>query len=128
MSTAAAASPLAVRHQRKTQVGIVVSNKMAKTIVIRANRLVRHASYNRVITRASRFKAHDEKNEARPGDVVRVMETRPLSKDKRWVLVEIIRRASTAPAVPGMEEEQPRPKHKAATSVTGESGEARGPE
>ncbi|PIQ84505.1 MAG: 30S ribosomal protein S17 [Candidatus Omnitrophica bacterium CG11_big_fil_rev_8_21_14_0_20_63_9] len=108
--------PPAARDQRKMQVGTVVSNKMAKTIVVRVNRLVRHPSYNRVITRASRFKAHDEKNEARPGDIVRVMETRPISRDKRWVLVEIVRRASGAPPVPGTEEDQSRPIHRKAAA------------
>jgi small subunit ribosomal protein S17 len=82
---------------------------MAKTIVVRVTRLVRHPQYIRVIRQASSFKVHDETNSAGIGDVVRIMETRPLSKDKRWRLVEILRRASTAPPVPGGEPEQAKP-------------------
>lgn len=93
------------RHQRKALVGTVVSNKMQKTVTVRVDRLVRHQKYQRVIKQASTFKAHDEANSAAIGDLVRIMETRPLSKDKRWRLVEILRRASQAPPVPGTEEE-----------------------
>ena len=93
------------RHQRKTLVGTVMSNKMQKTITVRVDRLVQHPKYQRVIKRATTFKAHDETNSAAIGDLVKVMETRPLSKDKRWRLVEIIERASQAPPVPGGEEE-----------------------
>ena len=83
---------------------------MQKTIVVRVSRLVRHAKYSRVITRASSFKAHDERQEASIGDLVRIMETRPLSKDKRWRLVGIVRRASSAPPVPGDDAEHiPQP-------------------
>jgi small subunit ribosomal protein S17 len=88
---------------------VVVSNKMTNTIVVRVHRLVRHPKYNRTIKQANKFKAHDETNTAAVGDWVRIMETRPFSRDKRWRLVEIIKRASTAPPVPGQEEaEQPR--------------------
>ena len=96
-----------VRAERKTRVGLVTSNKMQKTIVVRVNRRVRHPKYNRVITQANAFKAHDERNEAKIGDWVKIMETRPLSKDKRWRLVEILKRASSAPPVPGTEEAAP---------------------
>ena len=100
-----------VRQARKVRVGMVVSNRMHKTIVVRVARLVRHPRYPRVIRRATKFKAHDETNSAKMGDWVKIMETRPLSKDKRWRLVEILRRASTAPAVPV--DETVLPKHQA---------------
>ena len=91
------------RGQRKVREGMVVSDRMQKTIVVRISRLVRHAKYARVLERQNTFKVHDETNSAKTGDMVRIMETRPLSKDKRWRLVEILRRASTAPPVPGTE-------------------------
>ncbi len=91
------------RGQRKVRVGVVVSNKMTKTIVVRVHQLVRHPKYNRVIKRASTFKVHDETQSAAVGDWVKIMETRPISKEKRWRLVEIVKRASTAPPVPGEE-------------------------
>jgi len=78
---------------RATKVGRVVSNKMQKTIVVQVERRVQHAEYTRTIKRTSRFHAHDEKNEARVGDRVRIEETRPLSKLKRWRLREILTRA-----------------------------------
>jgi small subunit ribosomal protein S17 len=84
--------------------GTVTSNKMQKTIVVKVSRFVRHPQYNRVIKRAASFKAHDDTNSAAIGDLVRIMETRPLSKDKRWRLLEILERASTAPPVPGAEQ------------------------
>ena len=93
-------STVPTRQQRKARVGIVTSNKMTKTIVVRVDRLVRHPKYNRVVRHASSFKVHDERNSASVGDRVRIMETRPLSKDKRWRLVEILKRASSAPPVP----------------------------
>ena len=95
----------AARNERKTRTGIVTSTKMQKTIVVRIARKVRHSQYDRVIQQASSFKAHDETKSAAVGDLVTIMETRPLSKDKRWRLVEIVKRASTAPPVPGTEEE-----------------------
>lgn len=82
-----------IRGERKVRVGIVVSDKMDKTIVFEVERKTQHPKYKRVIKRTSRFKAHDENNECRIGDKVKVMETRPLSKDKRWRVVEIIERA-----------------------------------
>ncbi len=81
------------RNMRKTLIGRVVSDKMDKTIVVAIEDSVKHKLYNKVIKRTIRFKAHDEKNEARVGDRVKIMETRPLSKDKRWRLVEIVEKA-----------------------------------
>ena len=77
---------------RKQLVGVVVSDAMTKTIVVRVNRLVRHPVYQRVIRRAKKFKVHDPGSLAHVGDEVRIEETRPLSKEKRWRLVEILRR------------------------------------
>ena len=81
---------MAERNLRKTEVGKVVSNKMDKTIVVAIEDSVKHKLYNKVIKRTSKLKAHDENNECNIGDTVKVMETRPLSKDKRWRLVEIV--------------------------------------
>jgi len=81
------------RNLRKTRVGMVVSNKMDKTIVVAVIDNVKHPLYNKIVKRTYKLKAHDENNECNIGDRVRVMETRPLSKDKRWRLVEIIERA-----------------------------------
>ena len=81
------------RNVRKVRVGKVVSNKMEKTVVVAVERKVPHALYNKPMVSNKRFKAHDENNEARFGDRVLIMETRPLSKDKRWRLVEIVEKA-----------------------------------
>ncbi|MCD4690179.1 30S ribosomal protein S17 [bacterium] len=81
------------RGRRKVRVGEVVSNKMEKTVVIAVTRLVRHPLYGRFVKKTAKYKVHDEKNDCRIGDVVRIMETRPLSKNKRWRLVEIMKRA-----------------------------------
>lgn len=81
------------RNLRKTRVGVVVSDKMDKTIVVAVKDNVRHPLYKKIIKKTYKLKAHDENNEANTGDTVRVMETRPLSKDKRWRLVEIMERA-----------------------------------
>ena len=81
------------RNLRKTRTGKVVSNKMDKTIVVAIETNVQHKLYNKIIKRTYKLKAHDEKNEAGIGDTVKVMECRPLSKDKRWRLVEIIEKA-----------------------------------
>lgn len=78
----------------KTRVGLVVSDKMSKTRVVAVERAFRHPRYERVIKRTARFKAHDERNEAHVGDRVLIVETRPLSKDKRWRIKEILGRAS----------------------------------
>ena len=84
------------RNLRKTRTGRVVSNKMDKTIVVAVEDNVKHPLYNKIVKRTYKLKAHDENNECLIGDVVKVMETRPLSKDKRWRLVEIISRAKEA--------------------------------
>ncbi|SIS71483.1 30S ribosomal protein S17 [Alicyclobacillus vulcanalis] len=81
------------RNQRKVRVGKVVSDKMDKTIVVAVEERVLHPLYGKTVRRTKKFKAHDENNEAKIGDVVRIMETRPLSKEKRWRLVEIVERA-----------------------------------
>ena len=81
------------RNLRKTRVGVVVSDKMDKTIVVAVKDNVRHALYNTIVKKTYKLKAHDENNECGKGDTVKVMETRPLSKDKRWRLVEIIEKA-----------------------------------
>ena len=81
------------RNLRKTRVGVVVSDKMDKTIVVAVEDHVKHPLYNKIVKRTYKLKAHDENNECNIGDRVKVMETRPLSKDKRWRLVEIIEKA-----------------------------------
>lgn len=81
------------RNYRKTRIGKVVSDKMDKTIVVAIQDSVKHPLYNKVIKRTYKLKAHDENNECAVGDRVKVMETRPLSKDKRWRLVEIVEKA-----------------------------------
>lgn len=81
------------RNFRKERVGKVVSNKMQKTITVTVDRKVKHPIYGKFVNKTTKFKAHDEKNEAGIGDTVRIMETRPLSKDKRWRLVEIVEKA-----------------------------------
>ena len=81
------------RNLRKTPVGKVVSNKMQKTIVVAVEDHVKHPLYNKIVKKTYKLKAHDENNECHVGDTVKVMETRPLSKDKRWRLVEIMERA-----------------------------------
>ena len=81
------------RGTRKVRVGRVVSDKMEKTIVVAVETKVAHPLYKKQVVKTTKFKAHDENNEAKIGDVVRIMETRPLSKDKRWRLVEIVEAA-----------------------------------
>jgi small subunit ribosomal protein S17 len=81
------------RPMRKTRVGLVVSDKMQKTVVVAIERRVAHPVYGKMMTLTTRLKAHDEENSAKAGDTVRIMETRPMSKDKRWRLVEIVQRA-----------------------------------
>ena len=80
------------RGQRKTRVGSVVSDRMDKTIVVSVERRFAHPLYGKQVTRHKKYYAHDQENEARNGDVVRIVETRPLSKQKRWRLVEVVRR------------------------------------
>ncbi len=93
---AAQPSPQEKRTGRLNKVGRVVSDKMNKTVVVAVDYPRRHPLYNKVMTRTSRFKAHDEHNLCRVGDLVRIEETRPLSKDKRWIVREIIQRADEA--------------------------------
>ena len=81
------------RGLRKTRVGVVVSDKMEKTIVVEIRTRVKHPLYGKIMNRTEKFKAHDETTECGIGDTVRIMETRPLSKDKRWRLVEIVEKA-----------------------------------
>ena len=81
------------RNLRKERVGIVTSDKMDKTITVSIERKVKHPIYGKFVKQTKKFKAHDEKNDAKPGDTVRIMETRPLSKTKRWRLVEVVERA-----------------------------------
>ncbi len=78
---------------RKVRTGLVVSDKMQKTVVVQIDRRVPHPVYGKMVTRSKKFKAHDEENAAKQGDTVRIVETRPLSKDKRWRVVEIVERA-----------------------------------
>jgi small subunit ribosomal protein S17 len=91
---AATATTPAARAHRKERMGEVISNKMAKTIVVRVERRFPHAKFKKVITGYKKFYAHDEKSEAKVGDRVRIEETRPLSKTKRWRLVEIVERGT----------------------------------
>jgi small subunit ribosomal protein S17 len=81
------------RNYRKTRIGRVVSDKMEKTIVVAVETKVRHPLYGKTVNRTTKFKAHDENNEAKINDRVLIMETRPISKDKRWRLVEIVEKA-----------------------------------
>ncbi len=94
MSEATAAS------RKNEKVGVVVSDKMQKTIVVEVSRRVPHPLYKRIITKRKKFYAHDENNQARMGDVVRIVESRPLSRLKRWRLVEIVRRAAQVAVEP----------------------------
>ena len=111
----AVASP---RNNRKVKTGVVTSNKMMKTIIVKVSRLVPHPKYNRVMHQTNSFKAHDETNSAAIGDLVKIMETRPISKDKHWRLVEILKRASSAPPVPGQEEVLPKKTARKPAAVT----------
>jgi len=81
------------RLKRRSKQGRVVSDKMDKTIVVLAETRVAHPVYGKIVRKSVKFKAHDEKNEAKAGDTVRIMESRPMSKDKRWRLVEVIQKA-----------------------------------
>ena len=91
--TAARTESSLERASRKTRTGLVVSDKMDKTVVVAIERRVAHPVYGKMVTRTKRVKAHDEENTAKSGDTVRIAETRPLSKDKRWRVVEIVERA-----------------------------------
>ena len=93
-----------MQGKRRTKVGRVVSDKMDKTVVVSVERLRRHAIYKRVVRLSSKFKAHDEENSARVGDTVRIEESRPLSREKRWTVVEIVARGSHEELVDGTEQ------------------------
>ena len=82
-----------MRGQQKSLVGRVVSDKMDKTVVVRVDRLYRHRLYKKVIKATKKYKAHDQENECRVGDIVRIVESRPISRDKRWVVQEIVQKA-----------------------------------
>ena len=89
----AASEPSSDRTRRKVRTGIVVSDKMEKTVLVRIDRKVRHRLYQKTVAKSNKLAAHDENNDAHIGDTVRLMETRPLSKSKRWRVVEIVERA-----------------------------------
>ncbi len=93
-ATAAAPAAAATRANRKERVGEVISNKMAKTIIVRVERRYPHPKFKKVVTGYKKFYAHDEKSEAKVGDRVRIEETRPLSKSKRWRLVEVVEKGT----------------------------------
>jgi small subunit ribosomal protein S17 len=82
------------RGNRKSRIGVVISNKMTKTVVVRVERRVQDSKYGRIVMQAKNFKAHDEEQACKPGDRVRIVETRPLSKDKRWRVAETLEKAA----------------------------------
>jgi small subunit ribosomal protein S17 len=82
------------RGNRKSRVGVVLSNKMTKTVVVKVERRVADSKYGKIVTKATKFKAHDEHQACKPGDKVRIVETRPMSKDKRWRVVETLKKAA----------------------------------
>lgn len=86
-------------NRRKFLSGEVVSDKMNKTRVVQVRWATKHPKYHKIVRRAVKYKAHDEKNESKTGDVVRIMETRPLSKDKRWVILEIVKKQVQTPEI-----------------------------
>jgi small subunit ribosomal protein S17 len=106
--TEQAAQPQPAKKTRQQKIGRVTSNKMQKTIVVAVESLKQHRVYKRTYKYTTKFKAHDERNDARIGDIVRIEETRPLSKEKRWRLVEILKRAeqTVAPEIVAAELEQ----------------------
>ena len=89
-----------MQKRRQEKVGVVTSNKMQKTVVVTVERQIIHRFYKRVVRHSKRFLAHDEKNECRPGDTVRIQETRPLSRRKRWRVVEIVNKAVEVAPLP----------------------------
>ena len=93
-----------MQGKRRTKVGRVVSDKMDKTVVVSVERLRRHPIYKRVVRLSSKFKAHDQENTARVGDTVRIEESRPLSREKRWTVVEVVARGSHEELVDGTEQ------------------------
>jgi len=101
-----------MEQRRKTRSGRVVSNKMDKTVVVAVETRKQHPRYKRVITRMKKFKAHDEENTCGVGDLVRIVETRPLSKEKRWRVVEILRKVEVAEVLPRKIGLEPLPEEK----------------
>jgi len=99
MADATATTEKTTRHHQE-KVGVVTSAKMQKTIVVEVRRRVAHPMYKRIVTKRSKFMAHDEHRKAKEGDMVRIVEARPLSKRKRWVLKEVVRAATIATALP----------------------------
>lgn len=85
-----------VKNKRKKRIGTVITNKMNKTVVVEVERKFRHPIFQKIVKQTKRFKVHDEKMECKVGDVVRIMEVRPLSKEKRWKLMDIIKRVAKA--------------------------------
>ena len=100
------------RVNRKERIGVVVSDKMDKTITVKVDRMTHHPVYDKSVRTATKFKAHDELNAAKTGDIVRIQETRPLSKTKRWRLVEVIKIASVSPEEISLPDEKSGPKDK----------------
>jgi len=96
MATETATPPVAARHERQELTGVVTSAKMEKTIIVKVTRLVQHKLYRRVMRVSKKFYVHDEERTARQGDTVRIIETRPLSKLKRWRLAEVVTRSRRA--------------------------------
>lgn len=97
VAAAAPAEKISGVQRRRAVVGIVVSDKMQKTIVVKVDRRVRHGMYQKYLTKSERYKAHDETNQAKIGDLVSLVETRPLSREKRWALQSILRKGGQAP-------------------------------
>lgn len=113
--------------KRRTKVGRVVSDKMDKTVVVSVERLQRHPIYKRVVRRSTKFKAHDQDNTARVGDTVRIEESRPLSRDKRWRLIEVLGHGVAESVSEPMADEAiliPEPKPEPAAQPAGEAGDA----
>jgi len=96
MASEAPAKPVDARHERQEVTGVVTSAKMEKTIIVKVTRMVQHKLYHRVIRVSKKFYAHDEERKAKQGDTVRIIETRPLSKLKRWRLAEVVSRSKRA--------------------------------
>ena len=93
--TNAQAETPAARGTPKSRVGVVLSNKMQKTVVVQVERRMKHGKYGKYMTQKKKYKAHDETNACKPGDTVRISETRPLSKDKRWRIRQVLTRVSS---------------------------------
>ncbi|HEY2031088.1 MAG TPA: 30S ribosomal protein S17 [Myxococcales bacterium] len=91
----------AERGQPKTRIGVVTSNKMTKTVVVQVERKARHGKYGKYLVEKKKYKAHDEEQACKPGDKVRIVETRPMSKDKRWRVAEILVKAEIEPTAKG---------------------------